>query len=422
MRIPALLTLALLLLMLAAPAIDAQGPGVPGSGPAGRRGGERERVAADEEARDWGNLSENARQRGLQRAEAARLFSQMEYEDGRVSSRFVSFNYTNGSLSDFAVRSGDNVTTYFDLDVRGFETAQPRVTGANFRAMGNETFFAAHGNPLGLLAYRVRNTPLTMTFDLASGVNVTRDNAQTFMLVGPTGLHGHVVISENASYNVSTNNRSVEVSLGPHARLLFIHHAPQTPFSASLHALRDGAATGRAGGMLGIVGDDEGPVQDRIFLGGVAMRATHAKDGRVDVVVSSENEKGRAVVIHVDAASVGLGQGANVTVSLDGQAIPVASSAAEAMNSSSALAHVDASNGALSVVVAVPTFSDHTITISAASVTTQPTPTPTVTPSPTVTTHVDPSPTPRDENGAPGPAIALLVACVALLALARRRA
>ncbi|HVM45079.1 MAG TPA: hypothetical protein VM582_04000 [Candidatus Thermoplasmatota archaeon] len=432
MRSSAVLIAIVLLLSAATPLIHAQtpgsgqGPGTGGGPGAGGmpRGGERERALAAQETQDWANLSTAARERGLARAEAARLFGGLDVDEaGAVTSPFVGFQLDAGSLRDYAIVTPNGTVPYFaNVSVEGFgAAAEPHVSGSVLRLFAEEAFFAAHANPLGLLSYRVRNVALNMTFSLAEGVVATSDDERSLTLSTPEGAHGHIVLTSNAQYEIPEGNDRVVVALGPHARLLFMHHPQQTAFTATLHALRDAAAADRVGALISVVADEEGPVQDRAFLSGVTARATQAREGRAEILVSSENSAPRAVVVNLDPA---LFPDANVSVTLDGQPVPMATSAAEALNSSQALAHVQATPGGLHAIIAVPSFSERAIVI-AAPATTQPTPT--VTPSTSPTPHADPtptsvaSPTPQQRDDTPGAAPLAVAGLAALVALLRRR-
>lgn len=411
--------LLLLVLALGSPLVESQGGGPgsgggPGAGGGMPRGGERERVLAAEEAQEWGGANATARGRGLERAQDVGLFGKLEWSDGRATSRFVSFGFAQGDVTDFAVGPADDSTAYFArIDVEGF-VGEPVATGSVLRALGNETFFAAHANPTALFSYRVRNAVLNLTFTFADGVVATSEGPRSFVVAAPGGAHGHVVLTQAASSTLAADGRSANVTLGPHARLLFLHHAQGAALSSSLHALRDAAASDRVGGMLALVGDANGPVQDRVFLSGVTLRADHAADGRAEIVASSEAPQSRVVVLHLDPASIGLAEGADVTVTLDGVEVPLAAGAAEAFDSTQPLAHVTKGATGVQVVVAIDRFSDRTIGIAAAA---EP---PTATPATTSTPAGTSTPTATSAQGTPLP-WALAIVGLALAGLVRRR-
>lgn len=387
--------------------------------PAGRtppaRGGGRERVLADEEAAQWRNLSADERARGLGRAEAARLFGALDWSNGRATGAFVDFGFRDGSLQDVATGSGANATAYFaSIDVVGFEAGlTPQVAGSVLRVLGNETFFSAHNNPTALLSYRARNATLDMTVVLAPGANVTVDGPRALTITTVGGSHGHIVLSGNASHE--TGDGALRLVVGPHARMLFVHHANGTLLTSSLHAFRDAATEDRIGGVLGVVANEGRTFEERVFLG-VTMRTTRVVDGRAEVVVSSENPKGRAVVLNLDSSVLGAGAGRTVTVQLDGVDVPHVATAAEALAARQAVAHVNASGLGVHLIVQVPSFSDHTLVVEAGDGAGDPTTPPGD--EPAATTLPEGEPGARD---APFLPLMLLVAAAAALALARKR-
>lgn len=432
MRKTAILILALLLATAVLSPALAQGQGQSKrQGPDGRANAER--AVHEREAAEWNNVSADARARGLARAEAARLFSGFAYTGGNATGRFVSFGLDNGTLANYTLR--DNATTFFaSVTPSSFGgNGTPRVHGATLRLAGANVTFSAHNNPTGMFAYRAGNASLTLTLALGPNVTAAQDSNRTLTL-NTGGMHGHLVVQGNGTYNATGG--TVTVALEPGAGLLFLGHPSQTPLASNLHAVRDAMANDRVGGILNLVATDGAPLQDRVFLG-VEMRATKAGQGRAEVIVSSDEPAGKAVVLNLDNATLNLTAGRNVTVTLDGQRVLPATSAAAALNASQASYHANASAGGVQVIVNVPGFSDHTIVVqSDAPTTATPTgptlatptsvvvtptsasPTPAAGTPPASPTATSPAPTPADT---PAPGLALVVVALACLALLRRR-
>lgn len=445
--------LALLLsLVVLAPALAQTG----GPGPGARRGPmdrAAERDATGMHEREWSNLSETARTRGLERAEQARLFARFTYANGNASGRFVTFTLdpATGALTNYAVLANNSTSAFFArVAPTGFTgNGTPKVHGATLVLDGGNQTFAAHNNPTGLFAYRGEN--VSVAFTLAPGANATAESGNRSAQVTVGNLHGHVILNGNGTLNVSATTITA-TSADPMGGVLFAAH-PSGPdagvATANLHAMRDAVAQGRLGGILSVVDADGAAVGDATYLG-VAMRARNVSQGRVNVTVSSPDPAGKSVVIQLDGSIVNASQLASLAVTLDGRAIPRAANATNALLSApgtpgAAWFVSNGTGGGVQVIVDVPGFSEHDIGISTTAATGPVATTPiastpggtvpaTGTPAGTSPAATSPAtgatPTPTGttgneggEKGSPGFGLALLVAALAAVAvLARRRA
>lgn len=431
-------------------------PGNPGTAKGHGGGSHRVDPAADRQAheshaRDWGNLSENARSRGLARAEEAKLFARLTYAEGNATGRFVSFGLdpATGTLTSYAVRHGGgagaapNATLLFSrVTPGGFAgNGTPQVHGARLTLAGANGTLAVHNNPTALLNLRGAN--LTVTFDAAPGVTFSSDVNRT-VLVTAGAFHGHVM-TLGEDVDVRVTNASLTVATGAQGGgILFAAHPGDGGLAtANLHAVRDVAASGRVGGLLTVVNADGSAVTDAVHLG-VTMRARNVGQGRANVTVSSDDPESRAVVVLLDSTVVNLtAPGADLTVTLDGRAIPRAPRAASVLEgtlqASWHATNATDGRGGVQVLVHVPGFSEHHIGIAATAAGTTPpapgvTPTPTAgtpTPSPTGATPTPTAGTPTPTGGSPTPAapetpgfgapLALLAGLGAAVLVARRR-
>lgn len=436
-RVHATILVLLLSLLLVSPALAQMGgPGAGmGRGPPDRAA---DRQGHEMHEREWGNLSETARARGLERAEQAKLFARFTYQDGTASGRFVTFGLdpATGALSDYGVRVNNSTSTFFtSVTPQGFDgNGTPRVHGARLALDGGDQAFSAHNNPTGLFAYRGDN--VSVTFTLPDGANATAeaDNRTAMIVVG--SLHGHVILNGNGTLTVAGTTITA-TSTDATGGVLFAAH-PAGPdagvVTANLHAMRDAMARDRLGGILGIVNADGEAVTDATYLG-VAMRARNVSQGRANVTVSSDDPAGKAVVLHLDGSVVSPEQLANLTVELDGRAIPRAANATNALlgaaGTPAAAYFVTNATGAVQVIVSVPGFSEHDIGITTTATTgTGPVVTSPATGTPAGTSPATGSPAPTgtatggtdgEDNDSPGFGLALAVAALGAVAVLLRR-
>jgi hypothetical protein len=385
--------------------------------------------------REWANLSEAARTRGLERAEQAKLFARFTYANGNATGRFVSFHLdpATGALMDYGVRANNSTTTFFtSVMPAGFVgNGTARVHGAQLVLDGGDQTFRAHNNPTGMFAYRGEN--VSVTFTLPAGANATAENGNRSAMVTAGNQHGHVILNGNGTLAVSGTTITATATDGMGGVLFAAHPSDAGIATANLHAMRDAMAQGRLGGMLSVVNAEGSAVTDATYLG-VAMRARNVSQGRANVTVDSADPSGKAVVIHLDESIVSAAQMANLTVTLDGRAIPRAANATNALlgasGSPNAAYFVTNASGAVQIIVSVPGFSEHDIGISTTAAGAGPvvqTPTGGVTPMGATPAGATPTPTGAattggDGNDSPGFGLALLTAAlVAVAVLLRRR-
>lgn len=276
------------------------------------------------------------------------------------------------------------------------------VHGAVFRMGSDAASVAVHNNPTAQVA--VRGQGISVAFGLAAGVaagNVTRN--RTVRLDAAGGAHRHIVVAGNGSL-VAVDAESLEAQLADGA-VLFLAHPGNTASAAALHDRLDALASGALGGEATVVEGEGEPVQEGESFG-VAMRAEHAGQGSVRVRASSDEPRGRAVIVRTDTDTVPAGSPEEVRVLLDGVALERAASAKEALTAAEGQgrAHIEFEAGGIQVIVTIPSFSDHTTEVQSAAE--EPPP---------------PEEEPARVPGAPAVAAMLLAGLAALVAARRRR-
>lgn len=378
-------------------------------------------AARDRDAGAWANLSESAKAKGLSRAENAHLFAKLTYANGTAAGRFVSFGLDNatGVVTNYAVLAGNNSTTFFaSVTPDAFNaTDDVRVTGSILRLYGENATLKVHNNPLGLAQWNTADAGLTLTFALAANVTAANDTANNTLRLTASGIHAHLILP-NGSFAV--DNGTVTATMPANATLLFAAHPANGGLLVrDLHAVRDAAGNGTVGAIVSVAGSDEDePVDDAVDVGGVSAHATHARNGTATIHVSGDSPRGKAIVIHLDNATL---PGTNVTVMLDNQTVHEAA-LGDALRATGAAVNVTRSADGVTVVVAVPHFSDHDIVLASTSTSGTTTPTPT-----TTTTDGTTTPTPTTSgtttttSKTPGFGLVALVGAAAVVALLLRR-
>ncbi len=340
------------------------------------RGPQHERARAQQHAGQWQNMSQDMRQMAQQRAEAARLFSLLSYEDGQADGRFVSFGYDNetGSVSNFTAHDGDIEAQYFTEvtrdPVEGLDA--PLVAGAVLHGFSNTSQLSIHDNPTTQLRIVAHNAT-TVTFQLSE--NMTRNEAGPALRFDhDEGPHVHLVVAGgDGNLTVSDDNRTVTADLDGNATVVALTHpTQQTARAAGIHERIQAMEGKRYGGEISMVNASGTVASERMELG-VQLRGLELANQRAAVEVSSNDTDGRVVSISVPQAELGSQAPENLTVTMDGQEIPVAGTASEVTEGcpgETASAHLSESQGAVTAIVCVPSFSTHTLELSGANDTT----------------------------------------------------
>ncbi|HEX2021517.1 MAG TPA: hypothetical protein VHH36_02310, partial [Candidatus Thermoplasmatota archaeon] len=349
----------LLAAVVAAPAL--------GKGP-GDHAERSQRMAHDMDEQDFNNLSANARERGLARAEAAKHFARWSYADGNASGRFVSFRLDEetGNLTSFTVVTGNGSTTFFAaVTPDAFEgNGSAKAHGAVLHLDADEGGFSAHNNPTAHFAYTETGAGMNVTFLLAGGANATVNGTQATVVAG--NLHGHVLVTGNATLTLSADNRTLVAALTEGDKAVFLGHPADAPgATANLHALKDAIAKGRVGAVTTIVDADGAPLEDRASFG-VLARAKSVGKGHANLTVESDEPRGRAVVVNLDSSIVDPADDGKVNVTLDGRPVPRAANVTQVLDAqgTSASVFVNRTANGVQVVVYVPGFSAHDLAIS----------------------------------------------------------
>lgn len=331
------------------------------------RGPAHERARAQQSADGWRSMSQENRQMAQQRAEAARMFSLFTYEDGQADGRFVSFGYDNatGTVSDLTAHDGDVDAVLFTEitrdPVEGLD--DPLAAGAVFHAFSDTSQLGIHDNPTTQVRIVAHNAT-EATFQL--GENMTRNDAGPGLRFDhDAGPHIHLVVAGgDGNLTVSDDNRTVTADLGANSTVVALTHpSQQTARASGLHERIEAMDAQSYGGEISMVNASGEIASERMELG-VQLRGLELADQRAAVEVSSNASEGKVVTINVPQAELDGQSPDNLTVTLDGEEIAVTGTASEVTQGcpgETANAHLSESQGAISAIVCVPSFSTHTL-------------------------------------------------------------
>lgn len=381
-----LITLLLALALLAPISALAQGPpdgqgqaAGQGQGATGERGpGFDPRERAQSADGGWQNVSQQMREQARMRAEQARLFGLLEMSADNVSGRYIQFTFDEqaGTLSDYAVMGEDNASTTFFDSVRvepATNASEPVVRGPMFRWALGDSLLVAHDNPTSQLRIHSAGNDTTVTLALAEGVQLNdtqadagEENAtpENVWRLEADGRNATLILTGEGDMTV--NGDTLTADLGTNGSLVFLAHPPQGGVHATSRDARVSAiAEGRLGGEISIIAVEGTPAADVVDYG-VQLRPVRVDNESVVVNASSENETGRAVIVLLPAEALGNATAQQIRVLLDGEALENATSGEDLLNETVGMQgryHAEIVQDVAHVVVTIPGFSDHEITI-----------------------------------------------------------
>ena len=87
-----------------------------------------------------------------EKAENANMFGVFSAENGIVDGRFVAFNYAEGALYNYTLKTDQDVLVISSLVIEDFEPAnEPKIQGAMFMMNGTNSRIICHNNPTGVI-------------------------------------------------------------------------------------------------------------------------------------------------------------------------------------------------------------------------------------------------------------------------------
>lgn len=334
---------------------------------------------------------------------------------GLVNGTFVGFNFnsTTGVVRNFTANSYGNLRIFNEISASGngslgsskylpvFNDGNYSILGSLFLYANSTYVLVMHNNPTLNTGALLNNG--TMKFALAAGFNVTElhlsagtetsmnasvasSNSSVFMnetldlnenvqasstayLIHGNGLRGFLYIggANGTSYNNTTHVIEVSANSSSVAHITFV--APpglQKIPSADVAPLEYAIEHGRIAAELSIENMGKGAVNfSTFFNNSLRINVTSAGSGKVSMIVSSTQHLGTNIAIFVNSSF--LTSTGKIYVYFDGKLATQLSGAGAALNVSSSVNAYYAAvpeNGGYLVIVHIPHFSTHNVTVS----------------------------------------------------------
>ncbi|MDD5502939.1 MAG: hypothetical protein PHH26_05690 [Candidatus Thermoplasmatota archaeon] len=291
------------------------------------------------------------------------------YQNGTIVGVFVAFSVDNqsGRMFDYTLRYTPNTNgtaLFTTVSVAGVGVAStPTVHGAVARFVLGNVSVAAHDNPTGLLMLKSEGNN-TVVFQVASGFEISATSNHTIKL--NNGANGTIIISRG---NYTVDNQTITITLLDEGKALFLAK-PEQEDDEEKDDMEEEFEEGIAHGTIGAeVRVGNGRWIDKESFTNIDVDAAYDNaTGTVTLNVGSDEEAGKVLAITVDNET--LNQGA-LKVTYDGAEIQlvdnwgdlVAALKKSDTENGTAVYLVRPCEGGYRVFIAVPHFSDHTITI-----------------------------------------------------------
>lgn len=276
-----------------------------------------------------------------------------------VTGQFVSFSYTDNSITGYSYAG---LGTLFDASISGTSgdhggRSGVQSEGAQVRLRTASYSLQVHDNPEAVTQLQTSGT-VTVTF--ASGVSIgLADNGSsaTFTLGNLTGsVHGKdLALSGNV--------------LSVRDELLLLTNAPHGTFDTHRGDINEAIGQNHVGAEGSFNRANGSTQQDVVNFGNVTMTTVKADEGNLTVQVEGHGFDGRVLVLNVDKALVHAGQASDLVVKFDNETISPAANLTDALDPDAHGLHAvyyvvfDPQQDAFQLIVSVPHYSVHTLSV-----------------------------------------------------------
>lgn len=292
----------------------------------------------------------------------------ISFSNGSVSGDFITLTITDDGFSDFTYQG---VAVFDRLTVEGLEIDDVRVRGAEVRirgeADGADVDIKLHDTPTAVMRVDV-DEGVNVTLTLADGINATQDDDRKVRLSGD-GFQG--ILWNDDDGGLVLDGGEVSVAGDDDVDLKFM--AARGPMMRDgdgdrNDSIADAASQGRVGAEVRAFVVDGTLQSQSVALTDMSVLTTR-RGHNVMVVVSSDNDTGRTVVLHLDKELYPDKGEADLKVLFDGQDISRADDLADVLEPSDDDGEAEyvlvAGAEQIQVLVSVPGFSVHTVEVAA---------------------------------------------------------
>jgi hypothetical protein len=309
------------------------------------------------------------------------LFAELQYANGVANGTFVHFllNETTGTVTNYSLKTQSGVVKVFDsIQVKDFNPSPPKVGGAVMLLRNESVQIIVHDNPTGMYHVVANDTPTTVSFKIADGIDVNQlslasdhhdDDAREAVIISNNSVQG-VIASDEGPLTVESgpagtyvNVTFVEDHVMFRAKPMFAHGNMNNE-QAMLQAI----IQNRMACELSLMVRNGNAMYDIMeYQHQFRMRVMEAERNRVVIEVSSPNHEGKVILMNMDMQTMETKNG-QMTVKLDGADVrwtanPLDVLYATGSNSSDTLYTVLNGGETSQLLIYVPSFSVHVLSV-----------------------------------------------------------
>jgi len=309
------------------------------------------------------------------------LFDQFSYADGIADGYFVAFrlNETDGTITDYVLETEDGPVAIFEsIEIADFAPSVPEVHGAVMILQNDTVQIIVHDNPTAMYHVVANDTETTVSFKVAEGMSVAEISAGPGE--GPGDQREALMISNGEVEGIiTTDDGSIVVDAGAYGTYVNVtfldDHAMFRAKPAFAHrhmhneqAMMQAIIQNRMACEISLMVRNGSAMYDIMeYQHEFRMTVMQAEQNRVMLQVSSENHEGRVILMNMDQLTMETKNG-EVAVKLDGKNVRSSTNPLEVLyatgsNESDAVYTVLQIDDASQVLVYVPSFSTHIISI-----------------------------------------------------------
>ncbi len=309
----------------------------------------------------WKNATKNFQKMKQNHSFIGRL----NYENGYCVGNFIKFLFDEGDIVDYTLIRDENVTVFDFVHISGFAPGEPETHGSVWKVKDSDTTVEIHDNPIALLKIKAVSS-ITIDLNLADNIFASsyKNSSNIIKIYGE--IEGKIILAGNGNFTEISND-TVSISVDNEGMLLFMA-SPLPDVSINVNhqeeyeeKLAEAIKNGKVCARLMVQPNNE---TDNMIFSDANISCNTFKN-KIRVILNSSGE-GKVVVIDVHEDVLNLSK--DIVVTLDNLTIPMAKDYDDILNieenETAEYLVLSGANG-IQVLVAIPSFSTHTIEIYA---------------------------------------------------------
>lgn len=290
----------------------------------------------------------------------------LEQVNQKATGEYVAFTYNDTGVQDFTAGGVTlfNLTVTSDAEGKGRAgDSRIRAQGAQMRLDVNGFRFTAHDAPTAVARAEVSGKAV---LDFAEGVTVTpTENGRARFVAGNVSgtVKGHGLVVTGSSVSVDDG-------------LLLFLDTPRGAFDVHRQDIGAAISKGHVGAEATFSQEEDAVKQDVVSYNNVTMTTVKAERGNLTLLVEGHGLEGRVLVLNVDGRMLGAASADQLTILLDNLTIERASNLTDILDPDDDgyqpeyyIVHDPiAAPDAYQLIVTVPHYSVHTLSVTTAFV------------------------------------------------------